>query len=63
MRSEEARVMAAPLGEEASGMEKKDDPDFQPEHLGEGTRTDVTRNAKGWPESSGIYRQQNAKQS
>lgn len=56
MRSEEARVMAAPLGEEASGMEKKDDPDFQPEHLGEGTRTDVTRNAKGWPESSGIYR-------
>lgn len=45
--SEEARVTADSLGEKVSGMEKKDDSDFQPEHLGEGTCMDITRNVKG----------------
>ena len=45
--SEEARVKAGSLGEKASGMEKKDDSNFQPEHLGEGTCMDIMRNVKG----------------
>ena len=54
--SEEARVKADSLGEKASGMEKKDDSNFQPEHLGEGTCTlTLTHHPTLFPASKGPF--------